>query len=81
MYKESMANGFAATVLFMIFLFLLARHIRRMRTSAIHHHEESVATIENGDRRMRLDNLPPAYSMPPPPTYQEALKMGMEAKY
>ncbi|CAJ0601010.1 unnamed protein product [Cylicocyclus nassatus] len=70
MYRESMANGFAATVLFLIFLFLLARHVRRMRTV-----DDELPTVNPAAA------LPPPYAMPPPPTYSEAVKMGQAGKY
>uniref|UniRef100_W6ND83 Uncharacterized protein n=1 Tax=Haemonchus contortus TaxID=6289 RepID=W6ND83_HAECO len=66
-----MANGFAATVLFLIFLFLLARHIRKLRIV-----EEELPTVNPS-----ANSLPPPYAMPPPPSYSEAVKMGSPAKY
>ncbi|EYC36803.1 hypothetical protein Y032_0855g2709 [Ancylostoma ceylanicum] len=53
-----MANGFAATILFLIFLFLLARHIRKLRTV-----DDELPTVNPSA------GLPPPYAMPPPPTY------------
>ncbi|KAK6749903.1 hypothetical protein RB195_002115 [Necator americanus] len=70
MYRESMANGFAATILFLIFLFLLARHIRKLRTV-----EDELPTVNPSA------GLPPPYTMPPPPSYSEAVKMGQALKY
>ncbi|KAJ1352286.1 hypothetical protein KIN20_008586 [Parelaphostrongylus tenuis] len=70
MYHESVANGFAASVLFLIFLFLLVRHIRRLRLK-----EEQLPTVNSPV------NLPPPYAMTPPPSYSEVVKKGLPPKY
>ncbi|CAI5448927.1 unnamed protein product [Caenorhabditis angaria] len=68
MYPRSMTNGLAASLLFFIFLFFLARHIRNLDWSRT---EDDLNNLESG-------KLPPAYNQipsSPPPTYQEAIAM------
>ncbi|WKY05151.1 hypothetical protein Q1695_005849 [Nippostrongylus brasiliensis] len=71
MYRDSMANGFAATVLFLIFLFLLARHIRKMRSVE----DQQLPTVNP------TPNLPPPYMMPPPPTYSFPRIKALQGNY
>ncbi|EYC36800.1 hypothetical protein Y032_0855g2709 [Ancylostoma ceylanicum] len=64
-----MANGFAATILFLIFLFLLARHIRKLRTV-----DDELPTVNPSA------GLPPPYAMPPPPTYSNSTRVDIEVR-
>ncbi|CDH93380.1 uncharacterized protein CELE_C54E4.12 [Caenorhabditis elegans] len=74
MYRQSMANGAAASVLFFIFLFVLARHMKKLKVKLPPSNKPEDEVL----RELECGNLPPPYFVipsQPPPTYQEALKM------
>ncbi|PIC37370.1 hypothetical protein B9Z55_016020 [Caenorhabditis nigoni] len=69
MYRQSMANGAAASVLFFIFLFVLARHMKKLKVKL----PPSNKPEDEQLRELECGNLPPPYFVipsQPPPTYQ-----------
>ncbi|GMS95590.1 hypothetical protein PENTCL1PPCAC_17765 [Pristionchus entomophagus] len=75
--SESLLNGAVASIFFLIFLYFLARHIKRRLIS--------IDTVPSVSPSFPLPSSPPPYSVtlppPPPPPYQDAIKHAIKLPY